>query len=135
MNILVLDGQGGKMGRQLIERISAAFPDYIITAVGTNSVATSTMIKGGAKYAATGENAVLAASRKADVIIGSVGIVIADSLVGEISPKMAAAVGQSDAFKILIPTNRCNNLVAGIGNQTMGELLDDVIKKLSALSG
>ncbi|OQA47716.1 MAG: hypothetical protein BWY46_01782 [Firmicutes bacterium ADurb.Bin300] len=93
------------------------------------------MIKGGAKYAATGENAVLAASRKADVIIGSVGIVIADSLVGEISPKMAAAVGQSDAFKILIPTNRCNNLVAGIGNQTMGELLDDVIKKLSALSG
>lgn len=134
MRILVIDGQGGKMGRQLIERIGAGFPDSVVTAVGTNGTATCAMIKGGAKFAATGENAVITASRRADVIIGPVGIVIADSLVGEISPAMATAVGQSDAVKILIPTNKCNNLIAGVGAQTVTELLDDVILKLSALN-
>lgn len=133
MKILLIDAKGGKMGRQLVERIKASFPKAIITAVGTNSSATAAMLKGEPDFAATGENSVITACRTADVIIGPIAIVIADSLIGEITPSMAVAVGQSDAVKILIPVNKCGNLVAGIGSQTMSELLDDVLLKLSAL--
>ncbi len=91
------------------------------------------MLKGEPDFAATGENSVITACRTADVIIGPIAIVIADSLIGEITPSMAVAVGQSDAVKILIPVNKCGNLVAGIGTETMSELLDDVLLKLSTL--
>ena len=108
MNITVIDGQGGQLGAQLIKAVCLKFPDCDITAVGTNAVATSTMLKAGAKKAATGENPVVVACRKADVIIGPIGIVIADSLYGEITPAMSVAIGQSDASKILIPVNKCS---------------------------
>lgn len=133
MKILLIDAQGGKMGSQLVERIKMHFPKAVITAVGTNSIATAAMLKSEPHFAATGENSVVTACRKADVIIGPIAIVIADSLIGEVTPAMAVAIGQSDALKILIPINKCGNLVAGIGPQTMTELLDDVISKLSAL--
>ena len=133
MKILLIDAQGGKMGRQLIERIKASFPKAIITAVGTNSIATAAMLKSEPDFAATGENSVVTACRKADVIIGPIAIVIADSLIGEVTPAMSVAVGQSDAVKILIPVNKCGNLVAGTGTETMSELLDDVLLKLADL--
>lgn len=133
MRILIIDGQGGRIGRQLIEVISKRYPEHPITAIGTNSIATSAMLKGGASEAATGENAVIVACRKADVIIGPVGIVIADSLLGEVSPAMALAVAQSSAVRILIPMNRCENLVAGIGNQSAGTLIDDAVDKLGQI--
>ncbi|HZJ75701.1 MAG TPA: DUF3842 family protein [Clostridia bacterium] len=133
MKILLIDAQGGKMGRQLIERIKASFPKAIITAIGTNSIATAAMLKSEPNFAATGENSVVTACRKADVIIGPIAIVIADSLIGEVTPAMSVAVGQSDAVKILIPVNKCGNLVAGTGAETMSELLDDVLLKLSDL--
>ena len=103
MNITIIDGHGGMLGAQLVMEISARIKDASITAVGTNATATSAMLKAGAQKAATGENPVIVACRKADVIIGPVGIVIADSLWGEITPKMALAVGQADAVRILIP--------------------------------
>ena len=82
MNIVIIDGQGGQLGAQLIKEITAQFPNKRITAIGTNAVATAAMLKAGAKNAATGENPVIVACRKADVIIGPIGIVIADSLLG-----------------------------------------------------
>ncbi|MBR3755789.1 MAG: DUF3842 family protein [Firmicutes bacterium] len=130
MNILIIDGQGGQLGSQIIKAIRAEFTDADITAIGTNAVATATMLKAGAHQAATGENPVIVACRKANVIIGPIGIVIADSLMGEITPKMAVAVGQAAAKRILLPVNKCNNLVAGVAKPTVSALIDDVLVKL-----
>jgi len=132
-NILIIDGQGGKLGRQLIEAIKARFDNIEIIAIGTNSIAASTMLKGGADYAATGENPIIVACRKADIIIGPIGIVIADSLMGEITPKMAVAIGQSNATRILIPVNRCENLVAGVPDLSVSALINDTMNKLAGL--
>lgn len=133
MNILIIDAQGGGIGRQLISAIKRTLPDTTVTAVGTNSVATSAMLKAGADQAATGENAVVICSRNADVIIGPIGIVIANSLLGEITPRMAMAVAQSPAARILIPMNRCNNLVAGVTDFNTSKLVQDAICKLQDL--
>lgn len=130
MNILVIDGQGGKLGRQLCESILGRFGDVRLVAVGTNTTATAAMMKGGAKLCATGENAVIVNSRTADVVVGPIGIVIADSMLGEITPAMALAVAQSRAAKILVPANRCNNFVAGIEGVTVSEMIDDAMNLL-----
>ena len=133
MNILVIDGQGGQLGAQLIKAVLARFNDVNLTAVGTNAVATATMLKAGAKTAATGENPVVVACRKADVIIGPIGIVIADSLFGEVTDKMAVAVGQADAVRRLIPMNRCDNIVAGVPDLNLGALVEDAVSRLAEL--
>lgn len=133
MNILIMDGQGGQLGAQLVKEIMARFDGVQVTAVGTNATATATMLKAGAKHAATGENPVLVACRRADVIIGPIGIVIADSMYGEITPKMAVAVGQADATRILIPMNRCENVVVGIEEVTVTAMVEGVLKKLDKL--
>lgn len=133
MKVLIIDGHGGQMGATLVKEISVRFPQVTIMAVGTNAVATASMMKAGAKQGATGENPVVVACRTADVIIGPVGIVIADSLYGEITPKMAISVGQAKATRILLPLNRCDNLIAGINDLSMNVLIGDVISKLSAL--
>ncbi len=125
--ILVIDGQGGKLGRQLVENLCTALPDCEILAVGTNSQATANMLKGGASRGATGENAVCVVCRSADVITGPVGILSADALLGEITPLMAKAVGQSSAQKVLIPTNRCEILIPGAADFSMAELLKKAV--------
>ena len=130
MNILVIDGQGGQLGGQLIKSLKANFQNIRIMAVGTNATATAAMLKAGADQAATGENPVTVACRKTDVIIGPIGIVIADALFGEITSKMAVAVGQADAVRILLPVNKCDNLVAGIPNVSTAAILEDVIAKV-----
>ena len=133
MNILVIDGQGGQLGGQIIKTVIGKYPDIDLTAVGTNAAATTAMVKAGAKKAATGENPILVACKKADVIIGPIGIVIADALLGEITPEAASAVGQSNAVRILIPINKCENLVAGITKQTFSMLIDDALSKLEEI--
>ena len=120
----------GQRGYFLLRNVLLKNTDINIVAVGTNATATTSMIKAGANQGATGENPVIVASRKADVIIGPVGIVIADSLLGEITPKMAVAIGQSNATKILVPINKCENLVAGVPNLTTTALIDDALNKL-----
>jgi hypothetical protein len=132
MNIVVMDGQGGQLGARLVREIAVQFPSESLTAIGTNAVATAAMLKAGAPQAATGENPAVVACRRADVIIGPIGIVIADSLLGEITPRMAAAVGQSDAIRILIPTNKCGNLIAGVGTPSTAALISDALEKLHA---
>lgn len=133
MNIVIIDGQGGQLGVQLIQKIKSNQIDAIITAIGTNAIATSSMLKAGANFGATGENPVIVACRKADVIIGPIGIVIADSLHGEITPKMALAVGQSDAVRILLPMNKCDNIVAGTSTLSTSTIIEDAIMQLLAL--
>ena len=133
MEILVVDGQGGRIGQQLVRAILARFPDAEVRGVGANSMATAALMKGGAAQAATGENALKVACRTADVILGPVGIVIADALLGEISPAMAAAVGQSPAKKILIPMNQCDILVAGVESLPVSRLLERAVDQLAAL--
>ena len=133
MNILVIDGQGGQLGGQLIKSLKLYLNEINITAVGTNSTATATMLKAGANQAATGENPVVVACKKADVIIGPIGIVIADALFGEITPQMAVTVGQADAVRILLPVNKCDNLVAGIADITTTTMIDDVILKVKEI--
>ena len=133
MNVLIIDGQGGQLGSQIIKAVISRYPDIDLTAVGTNAAATTAMVKAGAKKAETGENPIIVACRKADVIIGPIGIVIADALLGEITPDAAKAVGQSDAVRILIPINKCENLVAGVANLTLTSLIEDALAKLDKI--
>ena len=130
MKILVIDAQGGGIGRQLITVIKQQIPQAEITAVGTNSAATTAMLKAGADHAATGENAVTVCCRKADVILGPIGIVIADSLFGEITPAMAMAIGQSAAKRILIPMNHCDNIIVGVPDLNVGKLVQQAVELL-----
>lgn len=130
MNILIIDAQGGGIGKQLVSAIKENISDAHVTAVGTNSAATSVMLKAGADIAATGENAVIVNCRKADIITGPIGIVIADSLHGEITPAMAVAVAQSSARRILIPVNHCDNIVAGVSNLNISRLIQDVVAQI-----
>ena len=126
--LLIIDGQGGKMGRQIAEALLAQLPDAELICVGTNAMATATMMKSGVKKAATGENAAVVCARKADLIIGSVGIVIADSMLGEITPAMALAIAQSPAQKILIPMSRCGHFIAGTSDLSLAELVQDAVR-------
>ena len=132
-NVLVIDGQGGGLGRQLVAAIAAACPEAELTAVGTNSLATNAMLKAGAARAATGENAVVVNCRHADVIVGPIGIVIADALLGEITPAMAAAVCQSGAKRVLVPINHCENYVVGVPEQPVSQLVSAAAQKVKAL--
>ena len=132
MNILVIDGQGGMIGRQLITELRGTMPDVEITAVGTNTLATASMLNAGADNGATGENAVIVCTRGADVIVGPIGIVIADSLLGEVTPKMAAAVGASPVRKILLPVNKCNNIIVGTSDKSTSELIAEAVRRVKA---
>ena len=133
MTILVIDGQGGKLGKRLVESIKKSFPQVEVMAVGTNSVAAQAMHKAGAQRAATGENAVVVNCRNADIIVGPIGIVIADALLGEITPAMATAVCQSSATRVLIPVNHCENYIVGVPDQPIGSLVAAAVQKVKAL--
>lgn len=133
MKIVVIDGQGGRLGQLLVEGIKKENLICDIYAIGTNSIATSAMLKAGADYGATGENPVIVACRDADVIVGPIGIVSADSLLGEVTPQMAIAVGQSGALKLLLPVSHCNNQVIGVKSITMNEMVKETVERLKAL--
>ncbi len=121
MKIVVIDGQGGKIGQTLVEQLKQELPNCKLIAIGTNSIATSAMLRAGADFGATGENPVIVNCADADIIVGSLGIVVANSFHGEITPSMALAIGQSRAQKILIPINKCNNTVVGIQKLSLSE--------------
>lgn len=133
MKIMVMDGQGGRMGKSIVEQVKAQFPEDEILAIGTNSIATAAMLKAGADAGATGENPAIVGCRTADIIIGPMGIVIADSLLGEITPKMAVAIGQSEAKKILIPVNRCQHFVVGCEDLPLGEYVKLVVEEVKKI--
>lgn len=128
--ILIVDAQGGGLGRQLISSIRKEIGSLRILAVGTNTAATSAMLKAGADEAATGENSVLVASRKADFIIGPIGMVIANAMLGEITPLMARAIAESGAKRIMIPFSNCDNYIAGVADFSTGRLIQDAVAQL-----
>ena len=127
MKMIVIDGQGGNVGRLLVKSIKESFPEVSVRAIGTNSTATTNMLRAGADEAATGENAVIVGCKSADLIVGPIGIIIPDALLGEVTTAMAQAVGSADATKILIPLNKCEVLVAGAQDKSTGELIDEAI--------
>lgn len=128
--ILVIDGQGGRLGKEIIEQLQKLEEPIEIIAVGTNSMATQAMLKCGIEKAATGENPVVYNAKYADIIVGPIGIVIANSLLGEITPKMAVAVGESRAKKVLIPVNKCDNFVIATKSLGMTELIEEAMDKI-----
>jgi hypothetical protein len=132
VTILVIDGQGGKLGKTLVENIKKSFPHLEIMAVGTNSAASDVMRRAGADRVATGENPVIVACRSAQIIVGPIGIAIADALMGEISPAMANAVASSNAYRVLIPMNLCSTYVAGVSGKSSA-LMDDAVRHIGEL--
>lgn len=133
MKIVVIDGQGGRLGQLLVDGIKKARLPADVCAIGTNSVATAAMMKAGADHGATGENPVIVSVRDADVVIGPIGILAADSLIGEVTPAMAVAIGQSRALKLLLPVSHCNNQVIGVKETTMAEMAKETVERLKAL--
>ena len=130
MKIVVIDGQGGSIGRAIVEKLVSSGLNENLVCIGTNATATANMLKGGAKQGATGENPVIVACRDASYIIGPIGIVMADSMFGEITPKMAQAVGASTAHKILIPVNKCVT-VSGVKPMSLNDYIEDAISSLT----
>lgn len=131
--IVVIDGKGGGLGSSIIKRLSSMNDEVKILALGTNSQATVSMIKSGAHDGATGENAICHMAKKADLIIGPMAIVVSNSMMGEISPKIAQAIASSDAQKLLLPTQKCGISVVGVENMTMTQMIDeipDAVRKL-----
>ncbi len=129
--IAVVDGQGGGIGRQYIESLTKHLPKdlpVIIRALGTNSAATANMMRAGATDGATGENAIVKNAGRADIIVGVVAIVVPDSILGELSPKMANAVGQSDALRILIPFDSCNTRIAMLSTGPLQQFIDKAVQ-------
>ena len=133
MKILVVDGQGGGVGKALISRLKTVVPQVVVIAVGANCVAASMMKKAGADVAAAGENAVRVNARQADVITGPVGIIAADSLYGEITADMANAIAQSDAVKVLVPFQNCGVVIAGCDGMTLAEAIDAAVDKITGI--
>lgn len=133
MKVVVIDGQSGRIGQLFIEKVMKAKLPCQLTAIGANAIATSAMLKAGAAMGATGENPVIVACRTADIIVGPIGILAADSMLGEITPNMAAAVGQSGAKKLLLPVNLCNNIVVGTQGLSLSAILDEAVETLSHL--
>ena len=132
MNMLVIDAQGGGMGRMLIEALKRALPQQEIIAVGTNALATAAMLKAGADQAATGENAIRVCAAKADIILAPIGMVLADAMLGEVTADMAVAVGRSPAHKILLPVARCQTSVVGVQKMTMAEAVERAVAEAAA---
>ena len=135
MKLLIIDGQSGRLGAQIIEGLKKAnlSDQHTIIAVGTNALATSAMIGAGANQGATGENAVVVQCRSADIIAGPIGITLADAMLGEVSPRMAVAVGQSPAQRILLPTDKCPTFVVGTVSMPRRQLIDAAVEKILQL--
>ncbi len=133
--IVVIDGQGGRIGSSLVGRLKEEAKSGAaceIYAIGTNSIATAAMMKAGADFGATGENPTVVNCRDADIIVGPIGIVVADSLIGEVTPAMAVAIGQSAAEKVLLPINRCNNYIAGAEDLPVADLIEAATAHIKA---
>jgi hypothetical protein len=135
LKIIVIDGQGGKIGTIIVRQLKQSLPELKIMAIGTNSIATASMLKAGAELGATGENPVVVNCGDADIIIGPLGIVLANSFLGEVTPAMAQAVAQSPAQKILIPVNKCRARVAGVRELSLGEYIQMAIDQVKEIIG
>lgn len=133
MKIAVIDGQGGGIGRAIVEKIKLTFPETTVIALGTNSAATGQMLKAGADEGATGENAIVHNTARADIILGVIAILNANALMGELTPKMAEAISSSEAFKILLPINRCGIHVVSVIDAPLSVHIDNAVEAVRKL--
>ncbi len=133
MKILVVDGQGGGIGKSIIEALRAQNVNAKIFACGTNAVAAGNMQKAGADHSATGENAIVCNARTADVITGPIGIVMSDALLGEITAKMAQALASSKAVRVLVPLNKCNTFIVGVSGATLSQNIAEAAEKIKSI--
>ncbi|MCF2596159.1 DUF3842 family protein [Pseudoflavonifractor phocaeensis] len=131
MKIVVVDGQGGRLGKLLVEGIKTRLPQAQVYALGTNSIATATMLKAGADFGATGENPVIRGVMDADAVLGPVGIVVAHAILGEVTPAMAEAVGGCRARKFLVPMNSCGVVVAGVKDQPLPVYVSQAVEQMA----
>jgi len=128
MKIAVVDGQGGGIGRIIVDKLKKELPpEVVIIALGTNAMATMQMLKAGADEGASGENAVIYNSARVDIIVGVIGIIVANAMMGELTPSMSLAISQSRAKKLLIPLNRCNVEIVGVRNEPLPNLIDNAV--------
>jgi NAD(P)-dependent dehydrogenase (short-subunit alcohol dehydrogenase family) len=133
MRIAVIDGQGGGIGKAIVEKLRQAFGKEVeIVALGTNALATALMLKSGADEGATGENAIVYNASRVDAILGTIGIIAANAMLGELTPLMARAIAESPARKVLIPLNRCNLKIAGMKNEPLPQYIDDAIELIKS---
>ena len=128
--VAVIDGQGGGRGRGLVEAVKKKWPQLHVRALGTNALATAAMLRSGADDGATGENAVVFNAHRADVLLGPIGVLTPNGLLGEVSPAMAAAIGGSEAVKILLPSQRCSIRLAVGEPQPLQFYLDQAVRLL-----
>jgi len=136
MRIAVIDGQGGGIGKHIIEKLRKVFSENVeIIALGTNALATLQMIKAGANEGASGENAIVNTVRKVDYIIGNISIVIPNSMLGELTPKMAEAISESGAKKFLIPLLKDDFVLIGVSDEPLPHLIDELVHRLKAELG
>lgn len=135
MKIMIMDGQGGGVGRSLVEELHSRYPKAELIAVGTNATATSNMMKGGTAIGATGENAVIYNSTRVDAILGPIGIIMANAMLGEITPKMAEAVASSDVPILLIPMSRCNAQVMGVEGRKLSDNIREAVEQIAEIFG
>jgi hypothetical protein len=133
MKIVIIDGQGGRIGSLLIEKIKTSAIHAEVIAVGTNSTATAAMLRAGADAGATGENPVIVNCRDADYIMGPIGIIAADSLLGEVTPAMACAIASSPCEKILLPVNKCSLHIVGSAGLAVPALITEATAYLQSL--
>lgn len=131
MKIVVIDGQGGRLGRLLVEAVKTRLPQAQVYALGTNTAATAAMLKAGADFGATGENPVVRNVTDADGVLGPVGVVVANAILGEVTPAMAEAVGSCRARKVLIPMNSCGVIVAGVEEQPLPVYVAQAVERLA----
>jgi hypothetical protein len=135
MRIAVIDGQGGGIGKHITERIRKNLgPDVEIIALGTNSMATTLMLRAGANEGATGENAIIQTAPQVDVITGPISILIANSMLGEVTPGMATAVGGSKALKLILPIGRGRIEIIGVQPEPLPHLVEKLVQSLRELA-
>jgi len=128
--VAVVDGQGGGIGKAIVEKVKKAFPDLEVIALGTNAVATGQMLRAGADEGATGENAIIHNMQHVDIVMGVIGILNANAMMGELTPAMATAIGGSHTYKILLPINRCHIHVVSVEEQPLGVHIDNAVEAL-----
>ena len=133
MKILIIDGQGGGVGRSIVAALKAAMPAQPVVALGTNAQATAAMLKAGADLGATGEGAIRYQCKSADIILGVTGILHANAMLGEITPGIAAAVSLSEARKVLVPLDRCGLLIAGVEKQPLDSLIRKAVELVAEM--
>ncbi|QUH27818.1 DUF3842 family protein [Vallitalea guaymasensis] len=131
MKIAVVDGQGGGIGKIIIDKLKNNIDEtHELIALGTNSTATTGMIKAGANSGATGENAIKVMSKRVDIILGPLAIMVPDAMMGEITTEIALSISSSEAKKILLPFNKCNMVIAGVQGKKLNKLIEELVQEV-----